>query len=54
MGFLELLSDTGLDPVQTEYVNDTKSAANTLLCLLNDILDYSKAEPGCCSWSISQ
>jgi signal transduction histidine kinase/ActR/RegA family two-component response regulator len=46
MGFLELLSDTGLDPVQTEYVNDTKSAANTLLCLLNDILDYSKAESG--------
>ncbi len=46
MGFLELLSETGLDPVQTEYVNETKSAANTLLCLLNDILDYTKAESG--------
>lgn len=46
MGFLELLSETALDPVQAEYVNDTKSAADALLCLLNDILDYSKAESG--------
>jgi PAS domain S-box-containing protein len=46
IGFLELLSETPLDPVQAEYVDYTKSAANSLLCLMNDILDYSKAESG--------
>lgn len=44
IGFLELMEDTGLNPEQSEYLNDAKSAAETLLLLLNDILDYSRAE----------
>jgi signal transduction histidine kinase/CheY-like chemotaxis protein len=44
VGFLELLEATGLNSRQSEYLNDVKSAAEALLFLINDILDYSRAE----------
>jgi signal transduction histidine kinase/CheY-like chemotaxis protein len=44
VGFLELLEGTGLNREQSEYLNDVKSAADALLFLINDILDYSRAE----------
>ncbi len=46
IGFMDLLSRTGLDAEQSEYLQDARSAAQTLLQLLNDILDYSKSESG--------
>lgn len=44
MGFIELLSQTGLNQEQAAYVRDVASASESLLCFVNDILDYSKIE----------
>ena len=44
VGFLEILESTGLNRKQSGYLNDVKSAAGALLALINDILDYSRAE----------
>lgn len=38
----ELLGDTDLDAEQTEYVHQIEFAANILLQLANDVLDYTK------------
>jgi PAS domain S-box-containing protein len=46
VGFTELLLDTDLDPLQREYVSLVDQSANSLLRLLNDILDLSKLEAG--------
>jgi signal transduction histidine kinase/DNA-binding response OmpR family regulator len=46
IGFLELLSNTNLDKEQTNFLNEIKSATDSLLLLINDILDYSKVEAG--------
>ncbi|MCX8519917.1 MAG: response regulator [Rhodoferax sp.] len=46
LGLLSLLQQTGLTPVQRDYVINTKGAAQSLLGLLNDILDFSKVEAG--------
>ncbi|QDG51270.1 response regulator [Persicimonas caeni] len=46
VGFTELLLNTGLDPLQHEYVSLIDQSANSLLRLLNDILDLSKMEAG--------
>jgi signal transduction histidine kinase/CheY-like chemotaxis protein len=44
MGMLSLLKSTGLDDEQHNYVNTADNSANTLLLLLDDILDYAKLE----------
>ncbi len=46
VGFTELLLQTDLDPLQREYVGLVDQSANSLLRLLNDILDLSKLEAG--------
>lgn len=46
LGMAELLSDTNLDATQRRYTNLIRSAGDTLLYIVNDILDYSKIEAG--------
>ena len=46
IGVTELLSDTKLDPEQREFVDLIKLSADTLLGVIEDILDFSKVEAG--------
>lgn len=46
LGLNTLLLQTDLDSKQSNYLDNQKKSANTLLRLLNDILDISKIEAG--------
>jgi signal transduction histidine kinase/CheY-like chemotaxis protein len=46
MGMLELVDRFALDPAAQRYVALARASADTLLYLLNEILDYSKVESG--------
>jgi two-component system, sensor histidine kinase and response regulator len=46
MGMTELVLGTELDSEQREYLNLARMSADSLLSLINDILDYSKIEAG--------
>lgn len=46
LGLNNLLSKTDLNPKQLDYLAKIKASSNTLLRLLDDILDYSKIEAG--------
>ena len=46
MGMAELAMKTELTPEQAKYLSAIESGASTLLALINDILDLSKAEAG--------
>ncbi|MFA5011144.1 MAG: response regulator [Ignavibacteria bacterium] len=44
LGMADLLLETKLNPEQKEYVETIKNSGNTLLTLINDILDFTKIE----------
>ena len=46
LGFLNLLRRTPLDAAQREYLGTIETSANTLLAIINDILDLSRLEAG--------
>jgi signal transduction histidine kinase/DNA-binding response OmpR family regulator/CHASE3 domain sensor protein len=46
LGMLQLLSQTELAKRQHDYVEKTRSAATSLLSILNDVLDFSKIDAG--------
>ena len=46
IGMTELALETDLSPDQREYLQMVSSSANTLLTVINDILDLSKIEAG--------
>jgi len=46
LGMLSLALETELTPKQREYLEVASYSGDTLLTLLNDILDYSKIEAG--------
>ncbi|MBE9608203.1 hybrid sensor histidine kinase/response regulator [Chitinilyticum piscinae] len=46
LGYANLLQDSALDDSQREYVDAINVAGESLLGLINDILDYSKIEAG--------
>lgn len=46
IGMSELVLDTPLDPRQREYISLVKESADSLLSVINDVLDFSKVEAG--------
>lgn len=46
IGFSDLLTDTELTDIQARYVQNVTAASNSLLRLVNDVLDFSKIESG--------
>jgi osomolarity two-component system, sensor histidine kinase NIK1 len=46
IGMSGILSDTELNPSQAEYLQTIETSSQTLLLLINDILDLSKIESG--------
>ncbi len=46
IGLHYLIEKTKINPIQQNYVYQSKQAATTMLDLINDILDYAKVEAG--------
>ena len=46
VGFISLLEKTDLDSTQKDYVETIKTSSDTLVTVINDILDISKIEAG--------
>jgi len=46
LGYMDLITADSLEPMEREYLQVVKGSAETLLTVINDILDYSKIEAG--------
>jgi len=46
VGFSSLLLDTSLDAEQRDFANSVRNSAESLLSIVNDILDFSRIEAG--------
>ena len=46
IGMIELLLETPLNPMQSDYAQTVRDSAAALLTVINDILDFSKVEAG--------
>jgi signal transduction histidine kinase len=46
LGMLDLVTDTDLNKLQRDYLETANRSAETLLRLLNDLLDFSKSDQG--------
>jgi two-component system sensor histidine kinase/response regulator len=46
MGMADLLRDTALGPVQSDYLDALASSGEALLAVISDVLDFSKIEAG--------
>lgn len=46
IGFINLLTDTQLDPEQKDFLDEAKKSSEILMTIINDILDFSKIEAG--------
>ena len=46
LGMLDLVGDSNLDKLQRDYLDTANRSAETLLRLLNDLLDFSKSDSG--------
>jgi len=46
IGFSDILSDTSLNNIQSDYVDTIRESGKLLLALISDILDFSKIESG--------
>lgn len=46
LGMVQLLRDTHLTSAQNDYVNTIRKSGDTMMALLNDILDFEKIERG--------
>jgi PAS domain S-box-containing protein len=46
IGMTELLLETELDPVQRDYAQTVRNSGEALLTIIDEILDFSKAEAG--------
>src|SRR5690606_34365085 len=46
LGMVQLLRDTHLSSTQNDYVDTIRKSGDTMMALLNDILDFEKIERG--------
>ena len=46
LGMTSLLADTGLTPEQRQYVDTIRVSGQNLVTIINDVLDFSKADAG--------
>jgi hypothetical protein len=53
IGMTDLTLDTELDPTQCEYLNAVKYSADSLLTVINDILDFPRSKLGSSVWILS-